>query len=398
MGCSLTKLFNFERASGLLIIASILAGLIAANSPLANLYWAVHHAPVHLGIGPFELEKPLIEWINKGLMVFFFVLVGLEIKREMLEGHLATPRQAALPAIAALGGMALPAAIYVSINWGDARSIHGWAIPTATDIVLALGMLSLLGPRVPIGLRVFLTALAIFDDVGAVLIIGLFYGDGVSLLPLLAALAAFMGLLLLNAFKIMRPLMFVVLGLALWVTMLKAGVEPALAGVLIALTVPMRASGRLQSSPLRSTERRLHPWVVLIVVPVFAFLNSGIRIDSTVAALLVEPISLGIVSGLFIGKPLGVAGASYAAIRLGRGRLPDDVTWGQICGAAILAGIGFTMSLFVATLAFSEAAVVTSAKAAILIASLLSTIVGLAVVFATTNTVATVRAPTYQAH
>lgn len=295
-------------------------------------------------------------------MAFFFLLVGLEIKRELLEGHLSTPRRAALPAFAAAGGMVVPAAIYASLNWTDPVALRGWAIPTATDIVLALGMLSLLGSRVPVSLRVFLTALAIFDDIGAVLIIGLFYAEDISLVPLIVAALTVGGLALLNVFRVARSAPYFVLGLVLWVAMLNAGAEPALSGVLIALVVPLRTCGVHEASLLRTVERCLHPWVVFGVVPLFAFFNAGV------------------VAGLFLGKQLGVLGASWIAVRLGLGQLPAGVNWGQVYGAAILAGIGFTMSLFIASLAFADSAMVAATKLAILIGSLLSTAVGLAAV------------------
>lgn len=390
------KLFRFEQASGLLIIAAILLGLVAANSPLAPLYAAVHHTPIYIGVGPLVINEPLIQWINEGLMVIFFLLVGLEIKRELMEGHLSTPKCAALPVFAALGGMIAPAAIYVGLNWDDPIAIRGWAIPTATDIVLALGMLSLLGPRVPLSLKVFLTALAIFDDIGAVIIIGLFYGDEVSSAPLLLAAVAVAGLALINYFSVTRPAAYIVLGLVLWVAMLEAGVEAALAGILIALAVPLHGSGIHGSispgaSPLRETERRVHPWSVLVVVPLFAFFNAGIAIDAGVFTSLFNSISLGILGGLFLGKQLGVLGACWVAVRFGLGRLPADVSWGQIYGAALLAGIGFTMSLFVASLAFSDVTFIASAKLAILVGSLLSAVAGMLVIRMTTRAPRSVR-------
>lgn len=386
----LRKLFRFEQASGLLIIAAMLLGLAAANSPLAALYAAVHHAPIYIGVGPLVINEPLIGWINEGLMVFFFLLVGLEIKRELMEGHLSMPRCAALPAFAALGGMVVPAAIYAGLNWSDPEAIRGWAIPTATDIVLALGVLSLLGSRVPVSLKVFLTALAIFDDIGAVLIIGLFYGEDISLAPLLVAVFALAGLALLNAFRIARAAAYIVVGLVLWMAMLEAGVEAALAGILIALAVPLHGPGSHGPgshgpSPLRETERCLHPWGVLVIVPLFAFFNAGIAINGDAFESLLDPVSLGVVGGLFLGKQLGVVGAAWVAVRLGLGQLPAGVSWGQIYGIALLAGIGFTMSLFVASLAFSDAALIASAKIAILAGSFVSAVAGLGVIYLTTR-------------
>ena len=365
------------------MIAAMVVAFLVANSPLEPLYNLVHHTPVHFQFGPLVIEKPLVLWINEGLMVLFFLVVGLEMKREFLEGHLSTPSRVALPAFAALGGMIVPATIYAWINWDDPILIKGWAIPTATDIVLALGILSFLGRRVPTSLKVFLTALAIFDDIGAVLVIGLFYGEGLAPMPLLLALAAVAGLMVLNAFRVTRIVPYVGLGLLLWVAMLESGIEAALAGVLIALAVPMRAKCR-SLSPLRATERRLHSWVVLVIVPVFAFFNSGISLGAASVSLLVSPVSLGIVLGLFIGKQAGILGAVWLAVRSGRAHLPDRTNWAQIYGVALLAGIGFTMSLFITSVAFSNPQVAVTAKVAILAGSAASAAAGLGVLFLST--------------
>lgn len=375
---AVTKLFRFEPLSGAVMVAAMVVALLIANSPLEALYNLVHHAPVHLRLGPLVIEKPLVLWINEGLMVLFFLVVGLEIKREFLEGHLSTPSQAALPFLAALGGMAIPAAIFVSINWNNETLLRGWAIPTATDIALALGILSFLGQRVPAAVKVFLTALAIFDDLGAVLIVGLFYGEGLSIIPLLLAVTAFIGLLLLNRKGETRVFPFVAIGLLLWVFLLKSGIAAALAGVLIGISVPMRSAvGR--GSPLRQTERRLHPWVVLAVVPLFAFFNAGVSLEGASVATLVTPVSLGVALGLFLGKQIGVMGAVWLAVHTGLARLPDRTSWPQLYGAALLAGIGFTMSLFVASLAFSDPHAAIAAKVGILSASAVSAMAGLAV-------------------
>ena len=371
--------FSHEQLSGLLMIAAIVLALVAANSPLAPMYTLVHDTAVHFRFGPLVLEGPLVHWINEGLMVIFFLIVGLEIKQQFLEGHLSSRRRAALPGFAALGGMIVPALIYVSLNRGDPAALEGWAIPTATDIVLVLGLLSLLGPRVPTGLKIFLTALAIFDDIGAVLIIAVFYGETPAVLPLLLAIVAAGGLVVVNWLDIVHRGVYVALGLVLWLAMLKAGLEAALAGVIIALAVPLHVPGCRRPSPLRATERRLHPWSTLFVVPVFAFFNAGIPIDTAAFGAIIEPVPLGIIAGLFLGKQLGIFGACWAAVRLGLGQLPSGVGWAQVYGAALFAGIGFTMSLFVATLAFDDPGMVASAKLAVLLASLLSASVGLAV-------------------
>ncbi len=381
----LRKLFHYEQASGLLMIGALLLALAAANSPIAAYYQSLHHLPVHLRFGPLTIDRPLVQWINEGLMVFFFLLVGLEIKREFFEGHLSTLKSAALPAIAALGGMTVPAAIYVALNWRDPTSIHGWAIPTATDIVLALGLLSLLGARVPQGLKIFLTAVAIFDDIGAVLIIGLFYGEDLSAIPLYFAGLGVGMLVLLNVFRIGYAAPYIAVSLFLWVAMLKSGVEASLTGIIIAFAIPMRISRVRSFSPLRETERRLHAWSVLIVVPLFAFFNAGIVLEKEAIAILLTAVPLGIVAGLFIGKQVGVLCATLLAVRLGIAELPQGVTWSLIYGTAALAGIGFTMSLFVTSLAFSDPDVLVASKLAILLGSFLSAVLGVSVIFRSTG-------------
>ncbi len=382
----ITRLFRYEQTSGLIVIAAVLLALVAANSPLAGIYALVHHTPVHFRFGPLVIDGPLVQWINEGLMVIFFLVVGLEIKRQLLEGHLASYKRAVLPVFAALGGMTFPAVIYASLNWADPIALRGWAIPTATDIVLALGVLSLLGSRVPVSLRIFLTALAIFDDIGAVIVVGFFYGEPLSVMPLLVAGLAILALILINRFRVVLPAAYIVVGLVLWVAMLKSGVEAALAGVFIALAVPLHVSDSKVSSPLRHTERRLHAWNVLLVVPLFAFFNAGITIDSAADSWPLETVSLGVIAGLCVGKQIGVFCASRAAVAAGLAQLPESITWMQLYGVALLSGIGFTMSTFVATLAFDDLELISSAKLSILIGSLLSASAGLTVIRLSTAT------------
>lgn len=378
------RLLQSDRLPGLLILAGLAAGLAAANSPLRPLYDYAHHATVHLGIGDFVSREPLILWINDGLMVFFFLLVGLEIKRELLEGHLSTVRQAALPAYAALGGMAMPALIYVASTWEDPAVLRGWAIPTATDIVLAVSALAILGPRITAALRAFLMAVAIFDDVGAVLIIGLFYGKGLWIGPRASGAAALVGLLLLNRFAVTRVWPYAFLGGTLWPDMLSSGFEAVLAGVLIGLAVPLRVL-QAGSAPLHRVEREIAPWVSFVVIPLFAFFNSGVSINAGTFGRLLAPASMGIVLGLVIGKPVGILGTTWIAVRLGVGRLPDGVNWSQLSGAAVVAGIGFTMSLFTPALAFADPRMLASAKLAVLLASLISAAAGLLILTAVTR-------------
>jgi len=376
------RFLSADRLPGVLILGSLIAGLAAVNSPLRPFYDYAHHTTVLLGIGALTSEEPLILWINDGLMVFFFLLVGMEIKRDLLEGHLSTFSQAALPAYAAVGGMAIPALIYAAITWEDPVALRGWAIPTATDIVLAVSVLALLGSRVPAALRAFLTALAIFDDIGAVLIIGLFYGKGVALVPLAIAGTALFGLWLLNRFAVPRVWPYVTVGGTLWAAMLNSGFEAALAGVLIGIAIPLRVPGH---TPLRRVEREVEPWVSFVVIPLFAFFNSGVTVGASAFDSLLAPESLGIILGLFLGKPIGIFATTWAAVWLGAGRLPKGVTWTQVYGAAAVAGIGFTMSLFVAALAFPDPQMLASAKLAVLTASVLSASAGLVVLHVATR-------------
>ncbi len=382
----ITRLFRYEQTSGLIVIAAVLLALAAANSPFADVYALVHHAPVHFRFGPLVIDEPLVQWINEGLMVIFFLVVGLEIKRQLLEGHLSSYKRAALPVFAALGGMIIPAIIYASLNWADPVALRGWAIPTATDIVLALGVLSLLGSRVPVSLRIFLTALAIFDDIGAVVVVGLFYGEPLSVMPLFVAGLAIFALALINRFRIVSPVAYIIVGLVLWAAMLKSGVDAALAGIFIAMAVPLHAPESKVLSPLRHTERHLHAWNVLLVVPLFAFFNAGIVTNSATVSWPLETVSLGVIAGLCFGKQIGVFCASRAAVALGFAQLPEGITWTQVYGVALLAGIGFTMSTFVATLAFDDLALISAAKLSILIGSFLSAIAGLIVIRLSTAT------------
>jgi Na+:H+ antiporter, NhaA family len=302
---------------------------------------------VEVRIGAFKIAKHLLLWINDGLMAVFFFLVGLELKREALDGELSSPAQVVLPALAAAGGMLAPAAIYAWINWGQPLALRGWAIPAATDIAFALGVLSLLGARVPAGLKVFLLTLAILDDIGAIIIIALFYTDGLAGFPLGLAALALAGLFALNRLGVKSIAPYLLVGLVLWASVLKSGVHATLAGVALALFIPRKAARRL--------EHDLHPPVAYGVLPLFAFANAGVSLAGVSLASLLAPIPLGIAAGLVAGKTLGVFLVSFAAIKLGVARLPAGASWSSLLGVAILCGIGFTMSLFIAGLAFEGA-------------------------------------------
>jgi NhaA family Na+:H+ antiporter len=364
-----------------LILASVVA-LAWANSPFAGGYDALWGAEATVGVPGFALTKPLLLWVNDLLMAVFFLLVGLEIKRELLVGELDTPRKAVVPVVAALGGMVVPALVFRAVA-RDGPASAGWGIPMATDIAFALGCVKLLGGRVPAALVVFLTALAIVDDLGAILVIALFYSEGVSG-PALALAAAFvLGLVLMNRLGVRRPGLYVLAGLPLWVAALKSGIHPTVAGVIVGLSIPARALATDEAgtpSPLERLEHALHPWVAYGVVPVFALANAGVSFGGVAPSSLGGPAALGSFLGLVVGKQVGVFGATWAAVRLGLATLPEGVGWRHVYGASLMAGIGFTMSLFVAALAYGEGtAPHVEAKLGILAASLVCAVAGMLV-------------------
>ena len=361
----------------LLVIAGVLAMLVA-NTPLAGLYDALLQVPFGVRLGSFRLDKPVLLWINDLLMAIFFLLVGLEIKREVVMGELSSVAKIALPAFAAAGGMLVPLAIYAWLNWQDPVGIRGWAIPGATDIAFALGMLALFGARVPLGLKVFLMTLAVLDDLGAIVIIALFYSGKLSMTALAGAAVAVIALVTLNRCGVTRVAAYMLVGALLWLCVLKSGVHATLAGVVIALCIPARDSRDPQRSPLMTLEHSLHPWVAYAILPVFAFANAGVSLAGLSIADLLAPIPLGIVLGLVVGKQLGVFLFAAAAIKVGLARLPEDVGLPQIYGAALLCGIGFTMSLFIGSLAFEglESGPVESYRLGILVGSTIAAVAG----------------------
>lgn len=368
----LQRFFAAESAGGLILMASAFTALIIANSPFAATYFS------SLQIKVFGLSVE--HWINDGLMAIFFMLVGLEIKREMLAGQLSTWSQRALPGFAALGGMLLPAMIYVAFNWGSPQTLGGWAIPAATDIAFALGVLSLLGKRVPISLKIFLSALAILDDLGAVLIIAIFYTSGVSVSMLFAAAGIIGVLLILNRCGVTKLTPYLIAGALLWFFMLQSGIHATLAGVILALFIPIGSKKEGQHSPLIYLEEKLHPWVAFAIVPVFGFANAGVSLSGITPANLLDPVPLGVALGLLLGKQLGVFGFSALAIRVGLAKLPEGCGWLQLYGLALLCGIGFTMSLFIGALAFPDAPhLVDEVKVGVLMGSVLAAILGAAV-------------------
>ena len=337
--------------------------------------------PVVVAVGAFEIAKPLLLWINDGLMALFFFLVGLELKREFIEGDLSKPGQVTLPAIGAVGGMLMPALIYAGLNYENPSALSGWAIPTATDIAFALGILAIIGSKVPLQLKVFLTSLAIFDDLGAIIIIALFYTEQLSMLSLIVAASMLSILFVLNRKNVTSTSPYIFIGLVLWVAVLKSGVHATLAGVILAFFIPIKGKGD-EPSPLKSLEHNLHSTTAFIVLPIFAFANAGISFTNVGIEQVMSPVPLGITLGLFIGKQLGVFGFCFIAIKLGFAKLPSNVNWTLLYGVALLCGVGFTMSLFIGSLAFEQVNDIPLYKdrLGIVIGSLISGILGYLVI------------------
>jgi NhaA family Na+:H+ antiporter len=343
---------QLESAGGILLLLAAALAMLIANSPLSATYDVLLDTTVAVQVGALSISKPLLLWINDGLMAVFFFLIGLEIKREIIEGELSSLSQVVLPGMGALGGMIVPASIYAWFNWGDAVAMDGWAIPVATDIAFALALLSVFGARVPTSLKVFLLTLAIFDDLAAIVIIALFYSGDLSLGALLIGAAALIIAFTMNRLGVTRTSSYILLGIVLWVAVLKSGVHATLAGVLIALFVPMRDSqGR---SPVRELEHDLHGPVAFAILPIFAFANAGLSLSGMSLGDLAHPVTLGVIAGLLLGKPIGILLFVGLAVAIGIARLPRGVSWSQVLGIAFACGIGFTMSLFIAGLAFEH--------------------------------------------
>jgi len=340
-----------EAASGLLLIAAAILALIINNSPLSWLYNGLLETPVVAQVGALKIAKPLLLWINDGLMALFFLLIGLEVKREVLEGQLAKPSQIVLPGAAAIGGMLVPALIYWFLNRDNPPALNGWAIPTATDIAFALGVLALLGKRVPTSLKLFLMTLAIIDDLGAIVIIAIFYSGTLSTLSLMLAGACIAALVAMNRMDVVKLGPYMIIGLILWVCVLKSGVHATLAGVTLAFCIPLRTRNA-EPSPLKALEHALHPWVSFGILPLFAFANAGLSLSGVTLESFTHHVPMGIAVGLLLGKTIGVFGLTWMAVKTGIAALPSGANWGQVLGVAILCGIGFTMSLFVGSLAF----------------------------------------------
>ncbi|WP_330926634.1 Na+/H+ antiporter NhaA [Candidatus Sororendozoicomonas aggregata] len=366
-----------EYSVGILLIITAGLALFAANSHLSQYYDLLLNLPIQVAIGPLDIHKPLLLWVNDGLMAIFFLMIGLEVKREVIEGDLSSPAKVMLPGIAAVGGMVAPALIYTAFNYGDPVGIRGWAIPAATDIAFAVGILALLGSRVPASLKIFLLALAIIDDLGAIIIIALFYTSELSVTSMVIGAALVVLLAIFNRAGVKQLTPYLLVGTLLWVCVLKSGVHATLAGVLIALTIPSQ-SDQKKSSPLKRLEHKLHGKVNFFILPMFAFANAGIPLNIEQFKTLANPIPLGILTGLFVGKQLGIFSFSWIAVKTGLAKLPAGANWLHLYGLSALCGIGFTMSLFIGSLAFSDAGpgYATTDRIGILAGSLISAIVG----------------------
>ncbi len=364
---------NTDLYGGVALGIATLAALALANSPLGPQYNALIQATAEIRIGSIGLAKSLEHWINDGLMAIFFLLIGLEIKREMIEGSLASMQKAALPVLAAIGGFFVPAALYAALNWGDAQALRGWAVPAATDIAFAIGICALLGRAVPASLKMFLLALAIIDDLMAIVVIAIFYTDDLSAVSLLLSGIGVAGLVMLNLLNVRKPSLYVVVGVFTWVCVLKSGVHATLAGVAVGFAIPLaRHQGR---SLLEEVEHALKPWISYAIVPIFAFANAGVPLVGVSLSSVAAPVPLGIIAGLFVGKQLGVFGATMAAIKLGIAEQPVGASVAQLYGIAILTGVGFTMSLFIGTLAFEDENLMAQIRLGVLAASVLSGLV-----------------------
>lgn len=344
-----------ESSSGIILLAAAVLAIICDNyAPLSHYYDQLLNVTVVFKFGILEMTKPLLLWVNDGLMSIFFLLVGMEIKREICEGELNTLKKAVLPGIAAIGGVIVPALIYTAMNFNNLAAMQGWAIPTATDIAFSLGILALLRSRIPVSLKVFLTAVAIFDDISAIIIIAIFYTSTISAQMLLAATALTLLLLMLNRFNVTKIMPYVIIGMFLWFCILKSGIHATLAGVIVAFAIPAKNKKKPFLSPLRYLERQLHPWIAFAVLPLFAFVNAGINLGNLNWKDITDPITIGIAAGLFFGKQIGVWLASWLAIKFRWAEMPQGANFKGIYGVSLIAGVGFTMSLFIGSLAFSN--------------------------------------------
>lgn len=373
-GGALSRLFHHEAFAGVLMIAAAALALVFANTGLSGAYYGFLNTKLSLLVNDVGLAKPLLLWINDGLMAIFFFLIGLELKREMVEGRLKNPRDVMLPGVAAIGGMVAPMAVFLFLTSGNPDLAHGWAIPAATDIAFAVGVLALLGKRIPSALKIFLLTLAILDDMGAILIIALFYGSGIDTGYLSMALVPLAGLIALNMRGSHRIAPFFLLGAIMWFLVLKSGIHPTVAGVVTAFTIPLK--DRFGKSPLHSLEHSLHPYVIYLIAPLFALANAGIDMSGIALSDLFAPLPLGIAAGLFLGKQIGVFGATWMMVKLGLAQLPHGANWMMVWGLSMLAGIGFTMSLFIGSLSYEGDAMMNMVRLGVMSGSAVAAVVG----------------------
>lgn len=384
---SLKEFLKFEASSGILLILATILAMLVVNSPLEPFYNGILGTTAEVRLGEFSISKPLLLWINDGLMAIFFFLIGLEVKREMLAGELSDPARIVLPVIGAIGGMAVPALIYSYINWGDPAAMKGWAIPSATDIAFALGVLALLGSRIPASLKLFLMTLAIIDDLGAIVIIAIFYTDNLSIASFSTAIVAVAALILLNRLKVIKMTPYLLVGLVLWTAVLKSGIHATLAGVIIAFFIPFKALPGESKTQLERMEHDLHPAVSFAILPIFAFANTGISFDGLTLDMLLHPVPLGIALGLFFGNQIGIFSLCYITIKLGLAKMPSNSSYIQLYGVTLLCGIGFTMSLFIGSLAFEQGGLAANVdeRLGILMGSLISAVAGYIILYMTSK-------------
>jgi len=375
------KLIHHESFGGGLLVGAAVVAMLLANSPASSIYNFFLELPVQISFGNFAIAKPLLLWVNDGLMALFFLLIGLEIKREVLDGNLSSPQQIILPGVAAVAGIAFPALIYVFFNANDEIGVRGWAIPSATDIAFALGVFSLFGKRLPISLKLFLLSVAIFDDIGAIIIIALFYSTDLSTTSLMVAMAGLVILFVLNRCRVNLLTPYLVVGLIVWTAVLKSGVHATLAGFAIAWFIPLKLKDNDGNEMLPDLEHSLEPWIAFFVLPIFAFANAGVDLGNIGINDLFSPITLGIALGLFFGKQIGIFGICWIVIKMKFTQLPKGSNWAQFYGVCLLCGIGFTMSLFIGTLAFQDQGLAyqTNVKLGVLLGSLASAIVAVGI-------------------
>ena len=373
-GDALKDFLKMESAGGIVLIASAALALLIANSPFAPAYFGILETKLNLSYGAFAINKPLLLWINDGLMAVFFFLIGLEVKREIISGQLSSWDKASLPLMAAIGGMAVPAIVFVALNYGEPANINGWAIPAATDIAFALGILSLLGPRVPVAMKALLLAIAVIDDIGAITVIALFYSGEIKTDMLIGAAIVYALLFVVNRMRLASGMPYVILTVIMWVFVLKSGVHATLAGVAAGMMIPTQT--REDTNLLYEMEHTLHKWVAFLVIPIFGFANAGVSLIGISFTDLFAPLPLGIALGLLIGKQIGIVGMAWIGVKSGFAKLPDGVGWRKIHGLSLLAAIGFTMSLFIGGLAFDDPAQVNAVKIGVLAGSLIAALTG----------------------